>query len=207
MAKLFLIVVHEGTRELRTLQQELARRYAADYEIVCESSAASALQRLGDLRAAAGMDVLAVFAADAMAEMTGIEFLQRAHQLHPHAQRVLLVPRANRSAAKPILRAISLDRIDRYAAMPDRFPDEDFHYLVTELLRDWQQKQQRQSTVVTVVGERWAARSHEFRDLLQRSGLPFVFHASDSDEGRALWSWCSAPKVLFPCSSVSTVQC
>jgi thioredoxin reductase (NADPH) len=107
-------------------------------------------------------------------------------------------PRANRSASKPILRAISLGRIDRYATLPSRFPDEDFHHLVTELLRDWQEKQHGHPTVVTVVGERWAARSHEFRDLLQRSGLPFVFHASDSDQGRALLQQVQRPAGPFP---------
>jgi thioredoxin reductase (NADPH) len=197
MAKPILMAVHDRTRELKTLQRELAHRYAADYDIVCEASVASALDRLNGLRSA-GVDVLAVFAAHEMTEMTGIEFLQRAHQLHSHAQRVLLIPLANRSASKPILRAISLGRIDRYATLPDRFPDEDFHYLVTELLRDWQQKQHRRPTVVTVVGEHWAARSHEFRDLLQRSGLPFVFHASDSDEGRALLHQVQRPDGPFP---------
>ena len=39
--------------------------------------------------------------------------------------------------------------------------------------------------MVTVVGEHWDPRSHELRDLLQRSGLAFAFHATDSDEGRA----------------------
>jgi thioredoxin reductase (NADPH) len=91
MAKPVLIAVHEQTRELKTLQQELASRYAADYEIICEASAASALERLDVLKVTAGADVLAVFAAHEMTAMTGIQFLQRAHQLHPHAQRVLLI--------------------------------------------------------------------------------------------------------------------
>ena len=83
--------------------------------------------------------MLALFAAGEMTEMTGVEFLQRAHELHPHARRVLLIPWSNRSASKPILRVISQGRIDRYATIPSRSPDENFHHLVTELLRDWQQ--------------------------------------------------------------------
>src|SRR5215207_1677410 len=106
MAKPVLMAVHEQTRELKTLHQELVRRYAADYEVMCEASAASALERLDALRVTAGAEVLAVFAAHEMTAMNGIEFLQRAYQLHPHAQRVLLMTRANRSASKPILRAV-----------------------------------------------------------------------------------------------------
>lgn len=48
--------------------------------------------------------MLALFAASDMTAMTGVEFLHRAHELHPHARRVLLIPRSNRSASKPILR-------------------------------------------------------------------------------------------------------
>jgi thioredoxin reductase (NADPH) len=198
MAKPVLMAVHEQTRELKMLQRELAGRYAAGYEIMFEASAVSALERLDLLRVTADAEVLVVFAAHEMTGMTGIQFLQQAHQRHPHAQRVLLIPWGNRSASKPILKAISLGRIDRYATSPSRFPDEDFHHLVTELLRDWQQKQHAHPTVVTVVGERWAARSHEFRDLLQRSGLPFVFHASDSDQGRALLQQVQHPDGPFP---------
>jgi thioredoxin reductase (NADPH) len=198
MAKPVLMAVHEQTRELKVVQRELASRYAADYQIIYEASAASALERLDLLRVTADADVLAVFAAHQMAGMTGIQFLQQAHQRHPQAQRVLLIPWGNRSASKPILKAISLGRIDRYATMPSVFPDEAFHYLVTELLRDWQLRRHAHPTVVTVVGERWDPRSHEFRDLLQRSGLPFVFHGSDSDQGRALLQQVQRPEGPFP---------
>ncbi len=195
--KPILLAVHEETRDLEMIQRELLSRYDADYEIVCEQSAASALVRL-DLLRVAGAQVLVLFAADEMTAMTGIEYLQRAHELHPRAQRVLLIPWGNRSASKPILRAVSLGRIDRFATMPGRSPDENFHHVVTELLRDWQQQQHGTPTVVTVVGERWDPRSHEVRDLLQRSGLPFAFHATDSDEGRALLHQVQRPTGPFP---------
>jgi thioredoxin reductase (NADPH) len=198
MAKPVLMAVHEQTRELNLLQRQLATRYAADYEIICEASPVSALERLDILRVTGDAEVLAVLAANELTGGTGIEFLQQVHQRHPHAQRVLLIPWGNRSTSKPILKAISLGRIDRYATLPGRFPDEDFHYLITELLRDWQRKQHAQATVVTVVGEHRAARSHEFRDLLQRSGLPFTFHDRDSDQGRALLRQVQRPDGPFP---------
>jgi thioredoxin reductase (NADPH) len=146
----------------------------------------------------ADAEVLAVLAGHEMTGMTGIQFLQQAHQRHPHAQRVLLIPWGNRSTSKPILKAVSLGRIDRYATLTDRLPDEDFHYLITELLRDWQSRQHAHPTVVTVVGEQRAARSHEFRDLLQRSGLPFTFHDTDSDQGRALLRQVQRPRRSVP---------
>jgi thioredoxin reductase (NADPH) len=186
MVKPILIAVHEQTRELEMIQRELVSRYATDYEVMCHDSVASALTRLGELRTA-GAQVLILFAAQEMTAMTGIEYLHRAHELHPGAQRVLLIPWANRSASKPILRAISLGRIDRFANVPGQSPDESFHQLITELLCDWQRRQQHAGpTVVTVLADRWDPRSHEVRDLLQRSGLPFAFHATDSDEAKVL---------------------
>ena len=119
-----------------------------------------------------------------MTEMAGIDYLERAHELYPHARRVLLIPLGNRSASKPILHAISLGRADRYATKSSRLPDEQFHRLITEILYEWQRQQRTQEVVVTVVGEQWAPRSYELRDLLERSGLPYRFHAADSDEGQ-----------------------
>jgi thioredoxin reductase (NADPH) len=40
--------------------------------------------------------------------------------------------------------------------------------------------------VFQVVGDQWAPRSHEIRDLLSRNSIPFGFYPVDSEEGRAL---------------------
>jgi len=197
MAKPILMAVHDQTRELEIIQRELGR-YTADYEVICEESALSAVESLQVLRKTARAHVLVLFAAAEMTAMPGIDFLQRAHELHPRARRVLLIPWGNRSASKPILKAISLGRIDRYATQPSRSPDESFHHLVTELLCESQRHQHAEPKVVTVVGERWAPRSHEFRDLLKRSGLPFAFHSCDSEEGRALLQQVQHPAGPFP---------
>ena len=141
MTKPILMAVHEHPRELATIQRELLGRYAADYEVIAEASASAALERLEALRGTADARVVVLLAAHAMTGMTGIEYLQRAHAFHPRAQRVLLLPWGNRSAIKPILKAISRGQIDRYATQPSRPPDERFHHLVTELLRDWQEQQ------------------------------------------------------------------
>jgi thioredoxin reductase (NADPH) len=196
MTKPILIAVHEQPPELEIIQRELRSRYAVDYDVTCEGSAARALERLAVLRET-GAQVLALFAPSDMTAMSGIEYLQRAHELHPRAQRVLLIPWGNRSASRPVLKAISLGRIDRYAIQPSRSPDERFHHLVSELLNDWQQ-QHAPPTVVTVVGERRSPRSYEVRDLLQRGGLPFAFHTADSADGQALLQNVQQPAGPFP---------
>ena len=158
----------------------------------------SALQRLEALRKVPAGPVLVLFAGSDMEAMTGVEYLQRAHELHPHARRVLLIPWANRSASKPILRMISQGRFDRYASIPHRSPDEAFHHLVTDMLREWQRQHLDRPTVVTVVDQQQAPRSYQIRDLLQRGGLPFAFHTPDSPEGEALLRQIGRPAGPFP---------
>ena len=113
MTKPMLLAVHDRAPDRARIERELTSRYAADYQIVCEESPLSALQTLDTVRATPDGVVPIVFAASDMAEMPGAEFLARAHVLHPHAQRVLLIPWSNRSASKPILRMISQGRFDR----------------------------------------------------------------------------------------------
>jgi thioredoxin reductase (NADPH) len=186
MPKPILLAVHEQLTDREALQRELTGRYSPGYELICEASPVSALRRLDELRATAEANVLIVFAASQMATMPAAEFLEQARELHPHAQRVLLIPWSNRSSSKPVLRMISQGRFDRYTTVPNRPPDEDFHYVVTELLRDWQHQHSDRRTVVTLIDRRWSPRSYEIRDLLQRGGLPFAFHGADSPEGQAL---------------------
>ncbi|MEO8391922.1 MAG: FAD-dependent oxidoreductase [Chloroflexota bacterium] len=197
MTKPNLMLVDEQLHDLGILQQELLQRYATHYDVLAEASAESALARLEALQAAGGQVVI-VLAAEQMTDMTGIGFLERAHELYPRAQRVLLIPAANRSASKPILKAISLGQIDRYTTKPSQSPDEQFHFLLTELLNDWQRQQQGQTEVVTLISERWDARSYEFRDILQRSGLPFKFYESDSEPGQSLLRRVGCPDGPFP---------
>jgi thioredoxin reductase (NADPH) len=52
--------------------------------------------------------------------------------------------------------------------------------------------------MVTVVGERWAARSYEFRDLMERNGIRGAFLDVDSPEGRALLERVGRPDGPFP---------
>jgi thioredoxin reductase (NADPH) len=85
MPKPILLAVHEQSSERDALQRELTSRYSSGYDVVCEASPVSALERLGELRATAEANVLILFAASEMAMMSGTEFLERAHELHPHA--------------------------------------------------------------------------------------------------------------------------
>jgi len=139
MTKPILMAVDDHIHDLETIQRELLKRYGADYDVLADHSAAAALQRLVEVRAV-DAQVAILLASLEMVAMRGIDFLEQAHELHPHAKRVLLLTHSvrwgDRSASQPIVTAISLGQIDRYTTKPGVSPDEQFHRLITELLHE-----------------------------------------------------------------------
>jgi thioredoxin reductase (NADPH) len=201
MTKPILLAVDDHSQDLETIQRELHKRYGADYDVLAEHSAASALQRLEQLQAA-GAQVAILLAALEMSATSGIAYLEQAHRLHPQAKRVLLLRHSirwgDRSASQPIVTAIALGQIDRYTTKPGASPDEQFHRVVTELLQEWQRPGQGQREMVTIVGARTGDRSYELRDLFERNGHPFTFIEKDSDEGRTLLHDVGHPNGPYP---------
>jgi thioredoxin reductase (NADPH) len=80
---------------------------------------------------------------------------------------------------------VARGQADSYLLKPWDSPDELFHSAVTGFLYDWARARPARPEV-RVVGERWAPRSHELRDLLQRSSVSYEFLEADSAAGQAL---------------------
>jgi thioredoxin reductase (NADPH) len=187
-----ILAVDDDPGGLERVEHELRKRYEADYGVVCEGSAEAGLEKLRDL-AAAGEDVAVVLASQRMSEMTGVEFLTRAHQVFPTAKRLALTNMGDRASEKglpageDVPGAAVLGRIDYYEPKPGPPPNERFHEIVTGLLREWTKPYRSElNAVVRVVGERWSRRSHEARDILERHGIPHAFYPVDTNEGREL---------------------
>lgn len=180
-----ILGVDDVASDLRVLQRELSKRYGQDYAVVCEASPSKALETL---RRFADQDqpVALVLAAQWMAEMEGVEFLRRVHQLHPTAMRVLLIRWGDRSSADPILRALSLGAFDYYVPKPSTPPDEQFHFPIGQFLYDWARAHGAGFKPVRIVGQRGTARLHQLQDVLSRNGILYEFHEPDSNDGREL---------------------
>ena len=86
MRKPILTVVDDQRQDLELIRTELSKRYSADYEIIAESSPVTALAHLQELQTS-DAQVIALLAGYHMAEMPGTEYLDRAHDLYPHAAR------------------------------------------------------------------------------------------------------------------------
>ena len=191
-----LLLVHDP-RARDCVEAELRKRYGADYQVITTGSVQETLGVLGQLRDDQ-RQVSLVLADQWLPEATGTELLARVRQLHPAARRVLLITWGDQTIAEPMLRATVLGDIDAYVVKPGTPPDERFHRFVTEQLDEWGRSNLPGLEAVRVVGEEWAPRSHELRELLGRNGIPFGFYPADSPEGQRLLQEAGAARKALP---------
>jgi thioredoxin reductase (NADPH) len=180
-----ILVVDNEPPALAALLDALARRFGGDYQVVSHLSAAAALGDLERIRNEGGQVAL-VIAKLGLPDMPGIDLLGRAHEIHPAAQRALLVEWGDRTAAPTILQGCAFGQLDNYLHTP-WFPPEVYLYpAVNEYLAEWTRKHGPRMELVRVIGEDPSARAHEIREILERSGVPHGFYAAASEQGRTL---------------------
>ena len=180
-----VVLLADDARTRGRVEAELGKRYGADYQVIVTGSAQEALEALGKLRDGQGQ-VSLVLAGQRLQDATGTELLARVRELYPAARRVLLITWGDQASVKAVVQATVLGYLDGYMVRPGTPPDEVFHRSVTEQLAEWGRSNLPGIEVVRVVGEEWAARSHELRELLGRNSVPFSFYPADSPEGQRL---------------------
>ncbi|MDT5036814.1 MAG: thioredoxin reductase, partial [Micromonosporaceae bacterium] len=166
----------------RAVARDLRRRYGEEYQIVRATSGAEALDALREIKLRGGR--VAVILADyRMPQLSGIEFLEQAMDLFPHARRALLTAYADTDAA---IQAINVVDVDHYLLKPWDPPEEKFYPVVDALLEAWLAAGDREIPDVKVVGHRLSAPSYSIRDFLARNLVPYRWFAADEPEGRRL---------------------
>jgi thioredoxin reductase (NADPH) len=180
-----ILLVADDGRVLDPLAADLGRRFGADYRVVAARSAAEALAALEP--PAVGTDGVALVVADRrLPELGGLELLQRAHELHPGAKRVLLEPLGEWTSGEPIVRAMTLGQLDYVLFRPWRPVEQNLYLPVSGFLASWEKSRAPRVEAFRIVGPRWGARSHQLRDTLARMGIPYGFYPDDSEGGRRL---------------------
>ncbi len=202
MAKPILFAVDDDPEVLRAVERDLRRRYAEHYRVLRADSGAAALAALRALKKR--NDAVSLLLVDQrMPQMTGVEFISRAMDLYPSARRVLLTAYADTDAA---IQAINQAKINHYLLKPWDPPEEQLYPVLDDLLEDWQASFRPPFEGISVLGHRWSARSHELRDFLARSQVPYrwldVESAGNEAEIRQLTESgldaSKLPLVLFP---------
>jgi thioredoxin reductase (NADPH) len=185
MSRPAIVVLDDEADELQRIGDELEKRYCADYDVLCMGSVQDALNCLESYREQ-GLEIPVLLVDLWMPEMSGVEFLARARSIYPEARRCLMVHWGDRSAAPPVLQAMSHNEIQSFLSKPSGPADEGFHRFITEALYDWQMQRKPSFEMVRILGSRLSPRCHELRDLFERNSIPHGFYDQDSDRGRAL---------------------
>src|SRR3712207_7541202 len=95
MSRPAMVTVDDDPAVSRAVARDLRRRYGEDYQIIRASSGDEGLSALRELKLRGGR--VAVLLADyRMPQMNGIDFLEQAMDLFPHARRALLTAYADK---------------------------------------------------------------------------------------------------------------
>ena len=180
----FFVVAEDGPR-LEALTRDLQRRYDADYDVVGAATAASALTMVKNL-ATAGAEVALLIADERLTGMPAVDLLVRAHDLHPGAKRILLIERGDWSAAHPAVTAMATRQIDYHLYAPWHPVERILFPAISEFLAAWDKSREPAFAAFRIVGPAHSPCSHQLRDVLSRTGVPYLFFEDDSEEGRRL---------------------
>ena len=186
-----LLVVDADDEALGVSEAALNRRFGSDFRVLTASSGRTGMDMIEKL-VQEGEDVALVAADLRLSDVDGVQMLERAHAVCGTAVRVLLVDMDDNHTRIPftvlptIQRATALGSIDFFLVKGWVNPEEWLYPQVQEALTAWTTAHRPGHAVYRIVGQQWASRSHELRDLLTRNGVPFLFYAVDSPTGAAL---------------------
>ena len=195
-----ILAVDDEPEVLNAVERDLRARFSQDYRIVKAGSGVRALEALAELKKRNAP--VALFVVDArMPQMSGTEFLVQARRLYPEARKVLLTAYADTDVA---IAGINEVQLDHYLMKPWDPPSERLYPVLDELLGDWSASFRPPFDGIRVAGSQWSPPSHEVKDFLSRSQIPYQWLDVERDpEARALSEAASPglgrlPVVFFP---------
>jgi thioredoxin reductase (NADPH) len=173
-----LFVVDHEAASLDELLSDLSRRFGSAFTVRGECTSDAALASLREM-AAAVVPVALLLVADAASDL-----LERAHDLHPRAKRVLLVDR-DYSSNSPAVQAMALGRADYHIVRP--WTDDEMMYApMSEYLFSWIREQEPKFELFRIVAAEGDSKVLQLRDVMTRFSMPFGIYPVDSEAGLAL---------------------
>jgi thioredoxin reductase (NADPH) len=179
----YIMILDDEPPALTATLDALARRFGGDYQVVSHLQVTTALAELERIKQD-GNQVALIIADQWMPEMTGVEFLQRAHVIHPDAQRALLVAWGDRESSSIILQACSFGQMENYILKPWFPPEVHLYPLVEEFLSDWVREHRPMMELVRIIDKDPSPRAHVITVFFERNGIPYGFYTANSSAGK-----------------------
>ena len=201
--KPFILALDDDPSVLRAVERDLKSKFSADYRILAVDAPDKAMQSVQQLTARG--DRVALFLVDQrMPRTSGTEFLMDALELQPDARRVLLTAYADSSAA---IDAINKVKLNHYLMKPWEPPEQNLYPILSDLLDDWNATSRESFEGIYVLGTRWSPSTHELKDFLAKSQIPYRWlepgSTSDPRIAAAVGdSVTNFPVLIFPDGSV-----
>src|SRR3954470_5501733 len=195
-----ILAVDDDPVVSRAVARDLRTRYGADYRVVSATSGAQALEAMAEL-ALRDRPVALVASDQRMPELTGIEVLSEVRRQSPGTKLLLLTAYADTEVA---IQAINQIGLDYYLLKPWDPPEERLYPVIDDLLDGWRDEHPDLSSVVRVVGHRWADQTAETKAFLARNHVPYRWlDVERDDEARRMVELAEAgidelPLVLVP---------
>ncbi len=193
----YILIIDDEPPALTAMLDALARRFGGDYQVVSHLQVSTALAELEKIKQD-GNRVALIIADQWMPEMTGAEFLQRAHIVHPNAQRALLVAWGDKEASSIVLQACSFGQMENYILKPWFPPEVHLYPLVEEFLSDWVRENRPMMELVRIIGTDPSPRVIEITLFFERNGIPCGFYTADSPEGKEYLQQAGADGTRLP---------
>jgi thioredoxin reductase (NADPH) len=201
--KPFILALDDDPAVLRAVERDLKSKFSSDYRILASDAPSKAMDAVQQLTARG--DRVALFLVDQrMPRISGTEFLMDALTFQPDARRVLLTAYADSSAA---IDAINKVRLNHYLMKPWEPPEQNLYPVISDLLEDWNATSRESFDGIYVVGTRWSPSTHELKDFLAKSQIPYRWiepgSTSDPRINAAVGdSPTTLPVLIFPDGSV-----
>ena len=167
--KPYILALDDDPVVLRAVERDLKSKFSVNYRILAVDSPEKAMTFVRQLTSRA--DQVALFLVDQrMPQISGTEFLMEALSLQPDARRVLLTAYADSNAA---IDAINKVKLNHYLMKPWEPPEQNLYPIISDLLDDWNATSRESFEGIYVVGTRWSPSTHELKDFLAKSQIPY----------------------------------
>ena len=195
MSKPIIMTIDDEPHVLNAIARDLKAHYQKDYRIVKASSGVEALEAVQEFKRR-NVPVALLLADQRMPSMSGTEFLEEALKLYPEAKRALLTAYADTAAAIASINDIGLDY---YLMKPWDPPEENLYPVLDDLLSDWLASVPVPYDGIRVAGTLWSANSHNVKDFLARSQIPYQWLDIERDsEARTMVETASKERPQLP---------